>query len=669
MSGSWGASMQFLYRLVFAYLRCLSLLQDVPETGRVEDVAFVSRVDGSEQRYVLLEPPGGLKGEGSDVLIALHGHGSDRWQFVRQSRPECAETRRVAAEAGMLLVSPDYRAPASWLGPAAEADLLQILDELYLRYPLRRVLVCGGSMGGTAALSFAALHPECVDGVVSLNGTANLVEYAGFQEAIQASYGGTKLERPEVYRSRSAEFFPERLTMPLAATTGGGDRLVPPDSVLRLTGVLRERGAPVLGLHRPAGGHDTSAEDTRAACQHVLDAWSASASAARNAAVLGESSAAAGEPLKVVCLGDSVTGVYYHTGGRRAWPELLEDALNKALPGREISVINAGVSGQTTREGLARLERDVLRHQPGVVAISFGLNDLTRISEADFCGGLRELVSRCRRQGAVVVLCTPNAVLETAGRPVQKLERYCELIRSTAAELGVAVCDQYAAGQRFRARAPRAWRETLSDEIHPNLAGHRLMAEELCHCLTGESVSLWGSGPELPLLPRVQSVLAGEGRLRVLVMQPLRGLLEEAATTMGIQERLEILEWETAGQSLVHLEADAQQRVRGLRPDLVLLTVPVPLGVDGEEQRLKSLTWLLNWSLDFGHSSWDCVVLHPDLIAGTEQILAEPERGLLERVVRNQDLPLVQRRADAGPEESPATVFAAWLKAALSAER
>lgn len=658
--------MLFICRLIFACLPCLPLFQEAQESGLIEDVTFISRLDGSEQRYVLVEPPGGLACGACDVLIALHGHGSDRWQFVQQSRAECAETRRVAAEFGMLLVSPDYRAPTSWLGPAAEADLLQILDELHLQYPVRRVLISGGSMGGTAALAFAALHPECVDGVVSLNGTANLVEYEGFQEAIRASYGGTKMECPEVYRTRSAEFFPERLMMPLAATTGGGDRLVPPDSVLRLTGVLRERGAPVLGLHRPAGGHDTSAEDTRAAYRHVLDAWAASAAAVRRAAVLGESSAGADEPLKVVCLGDSVTGVYYHTGGRRAWPELLEDALGKALPGREISVINAGISGHSTRDGLARLERDVLRHNPAVVTISFGLNDLTRISEADFCEGLRELVSRCRQQGAVTLLCTPNAVLETAARPVQKLERYCELIRSTAIELGVAVCDQYAAGQRFRARAPRAWRETLSDEIHPNLAGHRLMAEELCRCLTGETVSLFGSGLELPLVPRVQSVLAGDGRLRVLVMQPLRRLLEEAAETMGIHERLEILEWETQGQSLVQLEADAQQRVRALRPDLVLLTVPVPLGVDGEEQRLKSLTWLLNWSLDFGRSSWDCVVLHPDLILGTEQSLGEPERGLLERVVRNQDLPLVQRPANAAADESSAAVFAAWLKTALS---
>jgi pimeloyl-ACP methyl ester carboxylesterase len=333
-----------------------------------------------------------------DLLIALHGHGSDRWQFIHQERPECSETRRFAAAAGMLLVSPDYRAPASWLGPVAEADLLQLIDELHLHWPVRRVLVCGGSMGGTAALAFAALHPECVDGVVSLNGTANMVEYTNFQEAIQESYGGTQKEQPEVYRSRSAEFFPERLIMPVAATTGGRDSLVPPDSVLRLTAALQQQDSPVLSLHRPDGGHNTNAADTREALQFVLDHWNRQRAEQASLAILQttarqpENSPAA--PLKIVCLGDSVTGVYYHTGGRRAWPELLQLALQQALPEQAVEVVNAGISGQTTRDGLARLERDVFAHQPQVVTISFGLNDLTRLSEREFHHGLQTLVQR-----------------------------------------------------------------------------------------------------------------------------------------------------------------------------------------------------------------------------------------------------------------------------------
>ena len=59
----------------------------------VEDVAFVSALDGSTQRYVLMLPKGFAAAEEHDVLIALHGHGSDRWQFAKDPRDECLAAR------------------------------------------------------------------------------------------------------------------------------------------------------------------------------------------------------------------------------------------------------------------------------------------------------------------------------------------------------------------------------------------------------------------------------------------------------------------------------------------------------------------------------------------------------------------------------------------------
>ena len=37
------------------------------------------------------------------------------------------------------------------------------------------------------------------------------------------------------------------------------------------------------------------------------------------------------QPLTIVCMGDSVTGIYYHTGGRLAYPEILSSALRKCF--------------------------------------------------------------------------------------------------------------------------------------------------------------------------------------------------------------------------------------------------------------------------------------------------------------------------------------------------
>jgi dipeptidyl aminopeptidase/acylaminoacyl peptidase len=245
-------------------------LADAATLGEPKDIAFTASVDGSTQRVVEMLPQPFDPAQPHDALIALHGHGSDRWQYVRDPRDECRAARDAAAKHGLLFVSPDYRAATSWMGPKAEADLIQIIAELRQRHRVRKVFLVGGSMGGTAVLAFAALHPDLVAGVSSQNGTANLLEYEGFQDAIRDSFGGTKAQIPLEYKRRSAEYWPERLAMPIAITAGGRDTLVPPHSVVRLAHVLKAMGRDVLLLHREQGGHSTSYADTLAALEFVL---------------------------------------------------------------------------------------------------------------------------------------------------------------------------------------------------------------------------------------------------------------------------------------------------------------------------------------------------------------------------------------------------------------
>ncbi len=257
-------------RILAALLCFLSISKSSLVAAEPRDVVFKSQFDGTEQRYVELLPDGFDAQQSHSIVIALHGHGSDRWQFVKQDRGECKGTRDVANKHGMIFISPDYRAKTSWMGPAAEADTVQIIDEVKQQHRITQVIVCGGSMGGTSALTFAALHPELVDGVVSLNGTANHVEYTQFQDAISASFGGNKQQKPDEYRKRSAELWPDKLTMPIAFTTGGKDTLVPPDSILRLYEVLQKQGRRVKLLHRPNGGHATDLADTTEALEFVI---------------------------------------------------------------------------------------------------------------------------------------------------------------------------------------------------------------------------------------------------------------------------------------------------------------------------------------------------------------------------------------------------------------
>ena len=107
---------------VFVFLVVEAAQADETRWQDPVDVEFTARCDGSKQRYVLMLPKAFDAAKERDLMIALHGHGSDRWQFVNNDRDECRAVRDAAAAHGMLFLSPDYRAKTSWMGPAAEAD-------------------------------------------------------------------------------------------------------------------------------------------------------------------------------------------------------------------------------------------------------------------------------------------------------------------------------------------------------------------------------------------------------------------------------------------------------------------------------------------------------------------------------------------------------------------
>lgn len=300
-------------------------------------------------------------------------------------------------------------------------------------------------------------------------------------------------------------------------------------------------------------------------------------------------------PTTIVCLGDSVTGVYYHTGGYRAYPEMLEIAIRKVLPNSRVKVINAGISGHSTTEGLARLDRDVLAKKPDLVTISFGLNDMARVSEEQFRKNLDTLVVRCREAKAAVVLCTPNTVITTGSRPIEKLMRYCDIIRTAGRDLNVPVCDQFASGEAFRQKDAWAWRLTLSDEIHPNMDGHKLMAEELCRTITGQSVSLSDVSPPSSALAKTLSLLKDNKPVKVLAMPPFDTLIAPILKQRYPTATIEVVSWPVTGLTLRELEVTANKTVRAMKPNLVLLAVHRAAKADADEEFARSYSWIINW--------------------------------------------------------------------------
>ena len=179
----------------------------------------------------------------------------------------------------------------------------------------------------------------------------------------------------------------------------------------------------------------------------------------------------------IVALGDSLTAGY-GVAPDEAWPALIQARLRRE--GFPHSVVNAGVSGDTTAGGLRRVDW-VLRARPAVAIIALGANDgLRGQSVQAMRENLDRIVERLRAAGARVLLAgmrlPPNYGADFT-RDFAAV--YPEIARRAGIALMPFLLDGVAADPRLN----------QGDGIHPNAAGHRVIAERL-----------W---PHLrPLLPR-----------------------------------------------------------------------------------------------------------------------------------------------------------------------
>ena len=115
--------------------------------------------------------------------------------------------------------------------------------------------------------------------------------------------------------------------------------------------------------------------------------------------------AAAGEPA-IVALGDSLTAGY-GLAREDAFPARLEAALR--AEGHAWRVIDAGVSGDTSAGGLARLDW-VLADEPAIVIVELGANDgLRGLPTAQLEANLDAVIARVRAAGAAVLLAGMEA--------------------------------------------------------------------------------------------------------------------------------------------------------------------------------------------------------------------------------------------------------------------
>jgi len=121
---------------------------------------------------------------------------------------------------------------------------------------------------------------------------------------------------------------------------------------------------------------------------------------------LGAGTAEARDPVKVLAFGDSLTAGF-GLPPDKSFPAQLEAKLKRE--GRALRIVNAGVSGDTTAGGLARLDW-ALADAPDIVILELGANDGMRGVEPKIvAANLDKIVSRLKAKGIAVLLAGMRA--------------------------------------------------------------------------------------------------------------------------------------------------------------------------------------------------------------------------------------------------------------------
>ncbi len=172
-------------------------------------------------------------------------------------------------------------------------------------------------------------------------------------------------------------------------------------------------------------------------------------------------------PVSVVAFGDSLTAGY-GVGPGESFPEQLEAALQAR--GHDVTVANAGVSGDTASDGLARLEWSVPA-DADIVIVELGANDALRgLDPAVTRRALSAILAKLKERGQTVLLAGMLAPRNLGDRYAAEFDRiYPEL----AARFSVPLYPFFLEGVAGNSRLNQG------DGLHPTGAGLARIVEAI----------------------------------------------------------------------------------------------------------------------------------------------------------------------------------------------
>ncbi len=173
------------------------------------------------------------------------------------------------------------------------------------------------------------------------------------------------------------------------------------------------------------------------------------------------------EKKRIVFFGDSITAGY-GLSTEQAFPALIQQKLDSSkMP---YQVINAGLSGETTAGGLGRIDW-ILKNKPDIFVLELGGNDgLRGLSLDETEKNLTMMIEKVRAKN-------PEAVVIVAGMqiPPNFGQEYTERFRGLFAK--VAKANKTELIPFLLDKVGGEPELNLADGIHPNVEGHRIVAE------------------------------------------------------------------------------------------------------------------------------------------------------------------------------------------------
>jgi dipeptidyl aminopeptidase/acylaminoacyl peptidase len=241
--------------------------------ARAERIEVTAR-DGLRFDVFVWRPPVARLGNPPPAVVWPHG-GPDS-----QTRAEFQPTFQALAEAGFVVVAPNYRGSSGYgrafldannrdWGGGDLGDLLAAVDALAATGALdpARVGIGGGSYGGYLTLRAITAAPERFHAAVDMYGMPDLVlDYRLTEDRFGSWYEtemGTPATHPELFRERSPIHALDRVRAPLLVLQGANDTNVPRAESDLVVEALRRRGHPVEYVVYEGEGHGFMRRESR----------------------------------------------------------------------------------------------------------------------------------------------------------------------------------------------------------------------------------------------------------------------------------------------------------------------------------------------------------------------------------------------------------------------